>query len=35
MRDSRINISVDGQAVGDYAPGSQQDFTGAAFVMGI
>ena len=32
MRDSRINISVDGQAVGDYAPGSQQDFTGAAFV---
>lgn len=35
MRDSRINISVDGQAVGDYAPGSQQDFTGAAFVMGL
>lgn len=35
MRDSHINISVDGQAVGDYAPGSQQDFTGAAFVMGI
>lgn len=35
MRDSRINISVNGQAVGDYAPGSQQDFTGAAFVMGI
>lgn len=35
MRDSRINISVEGQAVGDYAPGSQQDFTGAAFVMGI
>lgn len=35
MRDSRINISVDDQAVGDYAPGSQQDFTGAAFVMGI
>nr|UVX72471.1 MAG: minor tail protein [Bacteriophage sp.] len=35
MRDSSINISVDGQAVGDYAPGSQQDFTGAAFVMGI
>lgn len=35
MRDSRINISVDGQAVGDYAPGSQQDFTGAAFAMGI
>lgn len=35
MGDSRINISVDGQAVGDYAPGSQQDFTGAAFVMGI
>lgn len=35
LRDSRINISVDGQAVGDYAPGSQQDFTGAAFVMGI
>ena len=35
MRDSRINISVDGQAVGDYTPGSQQDFTGAAFVMGI
>jgi TP901 family phage tail tape measure protein len=35
MRDSRINISVDGQTVGDYAPGSQQDFTGAAFVMGI
>lgn len=35
MKDSRINISVDGQAVGDYAPGSQQDFTGAAFVMGI
>lgn len=35
MSDSRINISVDGQAVGDYAPGSQQDFTGAAFVMGI
>lgn len=35
MRDSRINISVDGQAVGDYTPGSQQDFTGAAFVMGL
>lgn len=35
MGDSRINISVDGQVVGDYAPGSQQDFTGAAFVMGI
>lgn len=35
MRDSSINISVNGQAVGDYAPGSQQDFTGAAFVMGI
>ena len=35
MKDSRINISVDGQVVGDYAPGSQQDFTGAAFVMGI
>ena len=35
MRDSRINISVDGQAVGDYAPGSQQDFTGAAFIMGL
>lgn len=35
MRDSQINISVDGQAVGDYAPGSQQDFTGAAFVMGL
>lgn len=35
MGDSRINISVNGQAVGDYAPGSQQDFTGAAFVMGI
>lgn len=35
MRDSRINVSVNGQAVGDYAPGSQQDFTGAAFVMGI
>ena len=28
FKDSRINISVDGNEAGDFAPGSQQDFTG-------
>lgn len=28
FKDSRINISVDGNEAGDFAPGGQQDFTG-------
>lgn len=30
FRDSRINISVDGEPVGDFAPGNSSDFTGIA-----
>lgn len=30
FKDSRINISVDGEPAGDFAPGGQQDFTGIA-----
>ena len=30
FKDSRINISVDGEPVGDFAPGNSSDFTGIA-----
>lgn len=30
FKDTRIGVSIDGQSVGDFAPGSQQDFTGIA-----
>lgn len=30
FKDSRINISVDGESVGDFAPGNSSDFTGIA-----
>lgn len=30
FKDSRINISVDGEPVGDFAPGNTSDFTGIA-----
>lgn len=33
FKDSRINISVDGEPVGDFAPGNSSDFTG--IVLGI
>lgn len=35
MRSSSINIAIDGQSVGGYTPGSQGDFTGINYVMGL
>jgi hypothetical protein len=29
FKDSRIGINIDGNPIGQYQPGSQQDFTGA------
>jgi hypothetical protein len=30
LKDGKINISVDGEILGDYSLGSQQDYTGVA-----